>query len=146
MLVDTIKDDLKTLIKEANKDGVLALRLLLSAIHNAEIEKGRPLSDDQVREVILKEVKKRKESIEAFKLAQRFDLVSKEENELTVLQKYLPPQLDKTAVEAIVERVLEEIGPVGSNAQQVMARVMPQLKGRADGALVWEIVKKKLAK
>ncbi|OGD86222.1 glutamyl-tRNA amidotransferase, partial [Candidatus Curtissbacteria bacterium RBG_13_35_7] len=121
------------------------LRLLISDVKNAEIAKGEELTDEETTEVVQKKAKKHKESIEAFKKAQRNELVDKEEAELRVIDKYLPKQMDKQEIEKVVDEVISESG-VNSiyDMGKVMGQVMAKLKGKADGNLVSGIVKSKL--
>jgi uncharacterized protein YqeY len=145
-LKDSIQEALKQALKQQQKVKLATLRLLLSEIKNAEIAQQKPVDDNKVLDVIAKEVKRRRESIEAFKKGNRSDLVAQEEAELAVLMSYLPEQMSRAEVMAAAQQVINEIGAKGpSDKGKVMSQLMPQLKGKADGKEVSEIVTELLA-
>ena len=145
-LVSTIEDDLNIALKGRDEVTVSTLRLLLSNLHNAKIAKGDELSDDEVIGEIFKDVKRHKESIEAYEKAQRAELASKETKELEILKKYLPVQMDEAQITQIVNEVIAQINPTGlADMGKVMAGVMAKVKGQADGAEVSRIVKASLS-
>ena len=125
------------------------LRFLQSALKNAAIEARKPvteLSDAEVQDVVKRLVKQRKESLSLYRVAGRTDLVEKEEAELAIVVAYLPAQLSREAVEAIVERVLAHLGDVTmKDMGRVMGAVMKETGGAADGSVVRELVSAKLA-
>lgn len=145
LLLDKINDDLKVAQHENNELGVSTLRFLLSKIDYKRIELGRNLNDDEVRVEISKESKRHMESITAYKAANRADLYEREEKELEVLQAYLPEPFSKDQITRMVD---EAISAVGAHSIADMGRVVKTVissgSGRADGALVAEIVKQKL--
>lgn len=117
------------------------MRLVLAAVKNAEIAKQAALEDGDILGVIAKEVKQRQESIEAFRQGNRQDLVAKEEAELAVLQEYLPEQMTRDEVIAEARRIIEEVGAQGPRDKgKVMPKLIAQLKGRADGREINEVV------
>ena len=117
------------------------LRFALAAVHNEEVAKRRALTDDEVVAVLGKQVKMRRESIEAFAKGGRAELVAKEQAELTILQGYLPQQLGRDEIESLAKAAIAETGASGPQDQgKAMQKLMPQLKGRADGKLVAEVV------
>ena len=145
-LKDKIQEALKVSLKQQRKVEVSTLRLLLSAIKNAEIAQQKPVDDNKVLDVITKEIKQRRESIEAFKKGNRSDLVAQEEAEMAVLMSYLPKQMNRKEIVEVAQRVVETIGAKGPGDKgKVMAQLMPQLKGKADGKEVNEIVSELLA-
>jgi len=145
-LKDKIQEALKGALKRRQGVEVSTLRLLLSEIKYAEIAQQKPADDKKVLDVIAKEVKRRRESIEAFKKGNRSDLVAQEEAELAVLLSYLPEQMSRAEVMAAARRVVDAVGAKGpSDKGKVMAQLMPQLKGKADGKEVSEIVSELLA-
>jgi len=145
-LKDKIQEALKLALKQQRKVEVSTLRLLLSEIKNAEIAQQKPADDNKVLDVITKEIKQRRESIEAFKKGNRSDLVAQEEAEMAVLMSYLPKQMSREEVIVAAQRVVETIGAKGPGDKgKVMAQLMPQLKGKADGKEVSEIVSELLA-
>lgn len=122
-----------------------ALRMLVAAITNREKEVRRELSDDEVREVARKEVKKRLESIEAFESAGRLELAEKERAEREVLQVYAPEQLDEAAVDAMIDEALESTGATSVKEMgKVMGAVMGKAKGGVDGTVVQRKVRERL--
>jgi uncharacterized protein YqeY len=140
-LKDKIQEALKGALKQQKRVEVSTLRLLLSEIKYAEIAQQKPADDSKVLDVIGKEVKRRRESIEAFKKGNRGDLVAQEEAELAVLMSYLPEQMSRPEIVAAAQRVVDAVGAKGpSDKGKVMAQLMPQLKGKAAGKEVSEIV------
>jgi uncharacterized protein YqeY len=145
-LKESIQEALKGALKQQQRVEVSTLRLLLSEIKNAEIAQRKPADDNKVLDVIAKEVKRHRESIEAFKKGNRNDLVAQEEAELAVLMSYLPEQMSREEIMAAARRVVDAVGAKGPvDKGKVMAQLMPQLKGRADGKEVSEIVSELLA-
>ena len=142
-------EKLSSQIKEAMKGGdsfkVGTLRMVVSAIKNREIEKraksSDPLTEEEVIEVLRREVKKRRESIEIYGNAGRGDLKEKEELELKIIQSYIPAELTEEEIENIVTEIISggerELG-------KIMKAVKGQIGGRADGKLVSEVIKKHL--
>ncbi len=145
-LKDSIQEALKGALKRQQRVEVATLRLLLSEIKNAEIAQQKPADDNKVLDVISREVKRRRESIEAFKKGNRSDLVAQEEAELAVLMSYLPEQMSRAEIMAAARQVVDAVGAKGpSDKGKVMSQLMPQLKGKADGKEVSEIVSELLA-
>jgi uncharacterized protein YqeY len=145
-LKDSIQEALKGALKQQQRVEVATLRLLLSEIKNTEIAQQKPADDNKVFDVITKEVKRRRESIEAFKKGNRSDLVAQEEAELAILMSYLPEQMSRAEIMAAARQVIDAVGAHGpSDKGKVMSQLMPQLKGKADGKEVSEIVTELLA-
>jgi uncharacterized protein YqeY len=145
-LKNSIQETLKEALKRQRRAEVATLRLLLSEIKNAEIAQQKPADDNKVLDVVAKEVKRRRESIEAFKQGNRSDLVAQEEAELAVLMSYLPEQMSREKIMAAARQVINAVGAKGpSDRGRVMSQLMPQLKGKADGRAVSEIVSELLA-
>lgn len=141
-----LREDLKEALKLRDKERASILRMLLSEIKNTEIAQRKPLDDDKILDVISKEVKQHRESIEAFKQGNRDDLVAQEKAELSILMKYLPKQMSHKEIEIAAQRVIETVEVKGMKGKgSVMAQLMPQLKGKADGKEVSEIVSELLA-
>jgi uncharacterized protein YqeY len=144
-LKQKLTDDLKQALKSGDKLKCSVIRLIMAAIKNAEIAKQAELEETDILGVIAKEVKQHKESIEAFKQGDRQDLVAKEEAEMAILQEYLPEQMSRDEIIAAARRIIDELGAQGPRDKgKVMAKLIPQLKGRADGrevnALVTELL------
>jgi len=145
-LKQKLTEDLKQALKNGDKVRRSVIRLVMSAIKNAEIARQSDLTDPDILGVIAKEVKQRRESIEAFKQGSRQDLVAQEEAELAVLEEYLPRQMTRDEIIAEARRVIAEVGAQGPGDKgKVMPRLIPQLKGRADGREINEIVTELLA-
>ena len=141
-LLEKVKGDATGALKQGSRERADVLRYLLAQIHNREIElRGKPIGDPDVLDVFAKEAKRRREAIELFKKGGRADLVKKEEGELAIIMEYLPAQLDRAAVEQVVDRLIKG-GASDFNA--VMREAMKELKGKADGTLVGDVVKAKL--
>jgi uncharacterized protein YqeY len=145
-LKDSIQEALKKALKRQQRTELATLRLLLSEIKYVEIAQQKPADDNKVLDVIAKEVKRRRESIEAFKQGNRSDLVAQEEAELAILMSYLPEQMSREEIMAAARQVVDAVGAKGpSDKGRVMSQLMPQLKGKADGKEVSEIVSELLA-
>jgi uncharacterized protein YqeY len=145
-LKQKLSDDLKQAMRSGDtvKRGVI--RMLMAAINNAEIARQAKLEDSDILGVITKEVRQHHESIEAFKQGNRQDLVDKEEAELAVLQGYLPQQMNREEVVEVARKVIAEIGAEGPGDKgKVMPKLMAQLRGRADGREINEIVSELLS-
>lgn len=130
------------------KDGtkVSVLRFLMAAIKNREIELKDSLDDEQVLQEIVSSAKKRRESIEAFRDAGREDLAVKEEAELVILEEYLPEQLSAEEVRKIVQEAIISVDASSpADMGKIMKEVMPQVRGKADGKMVNQIVKEILS-
>jgi len=152
---EKIQKDLNEAVKAKEELKTSVLRLLLAAILNKEKEKryrlkeekDALLNDEETLEVILSEAKKRKESIELYGKGGREELVEKEKKELGILQKYLPEQISEDELSSLVQAAIAKVGAKEmKDMGKIMAVLMPQIKGRADGNLVSKIVKELLAK
>ena len=145
MLRDKIAEDMREAMKAREQARVSTLRMLMSAVKNAEVERGHPLDDDEVIDVAAKEAKRRKESIGAFKQGGREDLVAKESAELSVLEAYLPAGLSEEELAALVDEAIAETGASSPKQMgEVMKALMPKIRGRAEGGVVSALVKQRL--
>ena len=136
-----IRDDLRTAMKAKDVLRRDTLRLVQAAIKNAEIEKRAELDEPAIAVVLQKQVKQRQESIVQFKQGGRQDLVDKEQAELAILETYLPEQLSRDDILAKVKALIAEIGAEGPQQKgKVMGPLMAELRGKADGRLVNEVV------
>jgi uncharacterized protein YqeY len=146
-LLDQITQELKKVQKEQNKEKLSTLRMLVSAIKNEEIAKkkrGR-LSDEEIQEVITREVKKHKDSIESYKTGGREDLVKQEEAELVILKQYLPKQLSAEELASIVDEAIKTSGATSpADFGKVMGQAMKKVKGKAGDGIVSKMVKERL--
>ncbi|MBI4091452.1 GatB/YqeY domain-containing protein [candidate division WWE3 bacterium] len=147
-LQEKFKNDLNVALKLGDELRVSTLRFLLSGVKNREIELrplGKELTDDEVLNVLNKQVKQRNESIIEFEKAGREDLVEKESSELEILKTYLPEQMSEGQIQKLVDEALRETGGQSLSAMgKVMSVLMPKVKGRADGSVVSRIVREKL--
>src|SRR3989338_8683525 len=167
MLKDKIKADFKEAFKVKNQVKLSVLKMVSSEIGNAEINKraklikssqsenvevASALNDEEVLQVVSREVKKRKDSIEAFEKAGRLELAEKEKAELAALMAYMPEQLSEAAIRDLAKKVVEQSNAKGEKETcpperrigKVMAVLAPQVKGKADGALVNKVVRELL--
>jgi uncharacterized protein YqeY len=136
-----LADDLKQAMRDGDKVKRSAIRLAIAAIKNAEIARQTTLEDGDVLGVIAKEVRQRKESIEAFKQGGRQELADIEEAEMAVLEQYLPQQMSRDEITAEARRVIEEVGAESIRDKgKVMPPLIARLKGKADGRDINEVV------
>ncbi len=144
--LEQIKSDMKEAMKDQRKEEVSTLRMLVSSLNNTKIEQGGELDEDDVVEVLSREAKQRRESIEAYEKGDRQDLADKEQGELEVIQRYLPEPLSDEEVEQMVDEIIEKTGAeTQGDMGQVMGQIMPKVKGRYEGSKVKDIVLEKLA-
>lgn len=145
-LITEIEEDLKE-ARLAREDVLRdTLSLILNALRAAEKELQRPLSEDEELQVLQRERKKRVEAIEAFVAAGRNEAAEREEYELDVLEDFMPEPLSEDEIDEIVDNVIAEVGATSiRDLGRVMADVMPQISGRADGSVVSQLVREKLA-
>ena len=146
-LQEKLNTDLKAAMRARDELRMLVLRSLLSSMNYAEIAKQKKLDDGGVIEVIGREIKQRRESIEAYEKGNRKDLADKEKAEMAVLQEYMPAQMGRDEIVSIVKAVIAEVGAKGPGDKgKVMQKLMPQVKGKADGSEVNNIVTELLGK
>lgn len=146
MLVEKVQQDLREAQLARDEIKVSTLRLLLAEIKNSEIQKGGSLTDEDIIAIVQKEVKKRKEAAAGFRQGGREQSAQKEEAELQILEGYLPAQIDRRELTAVIDQSIKEIGATSlADMGKVMGTVMEKIKGRADGTTVSNIVKEKLS-
>ena len=145
-LIARMERELTAAMKERDNARRDALRLILSSLRSAEKELQRPLTDDEELQVLQRERKRRVESAEAFRAGGREEQAQAEEGELAVLEEFMPEPLSEDDLERIVDDAIAEVGATSMrDLGRVMADVMPQIAGRADGSAVSQIVREKLA-
>lgn len=148
MIFEKISKDYIQAMKARDSLRIGVLSYIKSVIKYREIEnreKEKELTDDDVIDVISKEVRKREESIEMYKNGEREDLVHKEEEELKILKEYLPAQMREEEIRKTVVQIIEKLGATGSkDFGKVMKEVMIEIKGKANGALIKKIVEESL--
>ena len=141
-LRETIDADVKVALKAGAKDKLSTLRMLNAALKNKQIDKRRPLTEEEVMESVRSLIKQRKDSIEQFAKGGRQDLVDKETAEVVVLEAYLPAQMSRDELEVLVRDAVAQTGAQGARDMgKVMKALVPTVGGRADGKLVSELVK-----
>jgi uncharacterized protein YqeY len=145
-LIAEIEAELSDAMRAGETERRDTLRLILSSLRSAEKELQRPLKEDEELQVLQRERKRRLEAAEAFRAGDRDEQAAKEERELEVLEEFMPEPLSEEDLEEIVDDVIAEVGATGmGDLGRVMADVMPQVAGRADGAAVSQLVREKLA-
>jgi uncharacterized protein YqeY len=145
-LIARLEDELRQAMVARDADRRDALRLILSSLRSAEKELQRPLHDDEELQVLQRERKRRAEAIEAFRSAGREAQAKGEEHELAVLEEFMPEPLGEDELEEIIDDAIAEVGATSlRDLGRVMADVMPQVSGRADGSVVSQLVREKLA-
>lgn len=146
MIVDTINQKIQDAMKKGDELRATTLRLLSSELHNAKIDKRGDLTEEEELSIVQKEAKKRKDAIEAYEKAGAEEKAKREEEELSVLEEFLPEQLSDEELDKIVDEAIEATGAKGmSDMSNVIGDVMGKVKGKADGKRVSEIVKSKLS-
>src|SRR5512147_3315934 len=136
-LRDKIDADTKAALKSGAKDKVSTLRMLSAALKNKQIDKRRPLTEEEVVDTVRSLIKQRRDSVEQFAKGGRQDLVDKETAEIRVLESYLPQQLSREEIEALVRDVIMSTASQGAKDMgKVMKTLIPMLGGRADAKLV----------
>lgn len=139
-------NDLKKAMKERNEVKVRTLRMVIASIKNWEVENTKEIDDDGMITVLTKEAKRRKEAIEEYRKAGREDLVRAEEEELKIIESYLPERMSEEEIKELVLKTIEEVKATSpKDLGKVMKVIMPKVKGRADGKLVNEMVRKILS-
>ena len=141
-----IEGEIKEAMKARDGERRDALRLIVNALKSSEKELQRPLSEDEELQVLQRERKRRIEAAEAFRTGGHDDRAEAEERELAILEEFMPEPLSEDEIEEIVDDAIAEVGATSmADLGRVMADVMPQIAGRADGSQVSQIVREKLA-
>ena len=145
-LIEEIEDELRDAMRARDAERRDALRLILNSLKNTEKELQRPLTEEEELQVLQRERKRRLEAAEAFRAGGRDEQAAAEETELEILEEFMPEPLSEDEIEEIVDDVIAEVGATSmADLGRVMADVMPQVAGRADGSQVSQIVREKLA-
>ena len=141
-LYEEINEYLKEALKSKKADALNALRGLKAVIKNKEVELRRKLEDNEIIQLIAKQIKQRKESIAQFQRGNRPDLVEKEEKELKVLEQFMPPPLSEKELDIILQEIITETGAIGpQDMGKVMKIAMSRLSGRAEGKIISQKVR-----
>jgi uncharacterized protein YqeY len=145
-LISEFEEEVKDALRERDTERLDTLRLVLSALRAAEKELLRPLDESEELQVLQRERKRRIEAAEAFRAADREEQAEKEERELDVIEEFMPDPIEEEELEEIVDDAIAETGATSlRDLGRVMADVMPQVAGRADGSTVSRLVREKLA-
>src|SRR4029450_12585019 len=145
-LIGRIEDELKEAMRARDQERTDTLRMTLSALRAAEKDLQRPLKEDEELQVLQRERKRRTEAAEAFREGERLEQAEKEERELAVIEEFMPEPMSEEDIERIIDDAIAETGATSlRDLGRVMADVMPQVAGRADGSSVSQLVREKLA-
>jgi uncharacterized protein YqeY len=145
-LTERIESAMRDAMRARDERRTLTLRSAMAAAHNQRIALGRDLTDEEVADVLSKQVKQRRESIEIYRDAGREDRAAAEEAEAAILAEFLPEQLSEAEIESLVRSAIAETGAADPKEMgRVMSQVVPRTKGRADGRIVSEIVRRLLS-
>jgi uncharacterized protein YqeY len=145
-LSERIESAMRDAMRARDEQRTVTLRMAMAAAHNQKIARGRDLTDDEVVDVLTKQVKQRRESIEMYRAGGREDRAAAEEAEAVILAEFLPEQLDEAEIEALAHAAIAETGATGpADLGRVMGALSPRTKGRADGRLVSDVVRRVLA-
>ncbi|MDQ0190478.1 GatB/YqeY domain-containing protein [Alicyclobacillus cycloheptanicus] len=140
-LSEQLSEDMKQAMKEKDKLRLSVIRMVRAAVKNKEIETGAALTDDEVLGIVQKELKQRRDSLQAFESGGRADLVDEAKAEIAVLESYLPAQLSEDELRDIAARIIAEVGATGKrDTGKVMSKLMPEIRGKADGKLAQQVV------
>jgi uncharacterized protein YqeY len=144
-LNEQLNEDMKQAMKSQNKFRLSVIRMVRSAIKNIEIDQRKTLNDEEIIDILSREIKQRRDSLQEFAKAGRDDLAESVQAEIAIIAEYLPQQLTEEEIKAIVQQTIQETG-ASSKAEmgKVMSALMPKVKGRADGKLVNQIVQQQL--
>ncbi|OGY50840.1 MAG: hypothetical protein A3J59_03225 [Candidatus Buchananbacteria bacterium RIFCSPHIGHO2_02_FULL_56_16] len=145
-ILDTLDQDISQSLRAKDELALLTFRQTKTALQNAEIANGRkPLSDEQVQKVLRSEVKKRRDAIELYQRGGRPELAEKEQREIELVSRYLPPELSEATIRSAVKAAIERLGATSPKEMgAVIGAAMTELKGAADGGAVSRIVKEEL--
>ena len=145
-LQDRIESAMRDAMRARDERRTQTLRLAMSAAHNRQIELGRALTDEDYADVLGKQLKQRRESVEAFRAGGREAMAANEEAEAAILAEFLPEPLSEADLEGVVRAAITETGATSpTDLGKVMGRVVPQTRGRADGKAVSDVVRRLLA-
>lgn len=141
-LEDQLREELKTAMRTGDTRRRETIRMALAALKNERVALNRPLSEEEALAVLRREVKQRRESIEEYRKGGRDDLIAQTEEELRILEAYLPPELSREQIEARAREIIAQVGATSlQDIGKVMRPLMAELKGQADGRVVNEVVR-----
>jgi uncharacterized protein YqeY len=146
LLKEQLQTDMAAAMREGNSARRDTIRMLLAAVKQIEVDERRTLDDSAVQDVISKQAKQRRESIADAEKAGRADLLAQEQAELALIEHYLPQMMSREELRTLAAQIISEAGVTDVKGMgQIMSRLMPQVKGRADGRLVTEVVRELLS-
>ncbi|MCK8815924.1 GatB/YqeY domain-containing protein [Natroniella sulfidigena] len=144
-LHERLVEDMKAAMKDKDKQKLSVIRMARAAIKDQEINQRKELTDQEIVEVLAKLVKQNKESLVEYEKAEQEERVEELKQEIEILQEYLPEQLTEEELEELIDEVISEVGAQDmSDMGQVMGAIMPQVKGKADGNIVNQLVRERL--
>ncbi|GAA2977725.1 GatB/YqeY domain-containing protein [Lentilactobacillus parakefiri] len=143
---DKLLSDMKDAMKARDKVRLGVIRGIKAQVMNAKVADGNhDLTEDQINDIIMKEIKQQKESLEEFQKADRQDLVEEQQAKLKIAEEYAPKQLSEAEVEKVVQETISQIGAESmADFGKVMGAIMPKVKGQADGSIINKLVKQQL--
>ena len=145
-ILQQLIEDMKQAMKAQEKLKLSTIRLLISDLKKEKIDSGKDLTPDQEIKILMSAAKKRKEAIEAYQAGNRQDLVEKEQQELAIIHQYLPAQMSAQEIAKQIDEIIQSTGALSmKDLGKVMSEAMKILKGRADGKIVQQLVREKLA-
>jgi hypothetical protein len=142
--MNKLNDDLKQAMKDKDKNRKNVITMIKAAVKNKSIDLKRDLTDEEIIEIVAKQSKQTREVFLEFISAKRFDLATQAEDEIKILDNYLPKQLTEEELNVIVSEIVKNMTDGARNIGNVMKELAPKVKGKADGKLVNQIVKKEL--
>lgn len=141
-LNERLMEDLKDAMRKRQEVRVSAIRMARAALANEAIAKGRPLEEGEILSVLSRLMKQRRESIEAFTKGNRPDLAAREQEELEILQAYMPQQMSREEIVEAAKAAIQQVGAQGpGDFGKVMSKLAPELKGRAEGRVISDVVR-----
>lgn len=144
-MLEQLNADMKTAMKNREKEKLTVIRMVKSSLQNEAIKKQADLTEEEELQVLSREVKQRNDSLHEFRKANREDLAEQVENELAIIQAYMPEQLSDEELEKIIQETIDEQQATSKKDMgKVMSAVMPKVKGKADGSKVNQFVMKHL--
>ena len=145
-ILQQLTEDMKQAMKAQEKLKLSTIRMLISQLKNEKIDSGKDLAPDEEIQILMNAVKKRKEAMEAYQKGNRQDLVEKEQQELEIIQQYLPAQMSDEEIAKQIDDIIQSTGASSiRDLGRVMSEAMKALKGKADGKKVQQLVREKLA-
>lgn len=140
-----IKNDMKDAMRAKDNETRDTLRLITAAIKQVEVDERKELNEDEIQTLLMKQAKQRRESIDEYEKAGRDELAAGEKVELAIIEKYLPQMMSEDEIRAIAEKVIADVGATDAKSMgAVMGKLMPQVKGKADGRMVNQVVRQLL--